>query len=120
MQDQATFVVSNGESETWMKMLVLTYASARDYEMWNQHTTASIIETEVLYEGHVWRAVPYAHPTVYPRLELKSSTTTTVVAVPVSVFVKLVAAINKQWEENLQVMKSHLIGLANGSTKDYV
>lgn len=120
MQDQSSFVHCNGESEQWLKMLVLTYAQARRADVWNQHTIAAVIETEVEYEGHRWRAVPYSHPTVNPRLELKSSTTSTVVAVPVEVFVKVVAALSKQWEENMWVMKSKLVGLANGSIKDLV
>lgn len=118
MQDRSSFVVSNGEDEAWLKNLVLAYAQKSAVDLWSLHTTATLIETEVTYDGHVWRAVPYSHPTVFPRLELRSGTTTTVVAVPVEVFVKLVAALNKRWEEDLWVMKSHLIGLANSSVKD--
>ena len=120
MQDQSSFVINNGEDDTWMKKLVLTYAQAHPADLWSLHTTAMVIETEVQYDGHRWRAVPYAHPTVYPRLELRSATTTTVVAVPVDVFVKVISVLNKRWEEDLWVMKSRLIGLANASVRDKI
>lgn len=117
MDESSKFLVNNGESELWMKQLVLSYFS-RHPKMWLIHTAAMIIDNEVEYDGHMWRAIPYSSPTTYPRLELKSNTTTTRVAVPVDVAIKLLASLNKEWEQNLWTQKSTLVCMCNASVKD--
>ena len=117
MQEFSKYLVNNGEDEMWLKQLVLAYFSMKP-DLWVSHTEAMVIANEVSYGGHVWRAIPYSSPTTFPRLELKSDTTTTRVAVPIEVAVTIIAVLKKMWEPNLWTQRSKLIGLCNASVKD--
>ena len=119
MQERATILVSNGEDDEWMRGLLLSYVKLRSLTLWERHTEAVVLETEVEYCGHKWRAVPYSSPTTNPRLELCSQTTSTVVAVPVENFVMLLARLNNRWEGSLQHLRSALVCMANRSVRDF-
>lgn len=120
MGESSKFLVHNGESELWMKGLVLQYLQSAPLALWRVHTPALILALEVVDEqtGHAFRAVPYASSTVFPRLELVSQTTTTRIEVPVPVVIKVLSLLHKVVEQDLWVIQASLIGMCNQSVRD--
>lgn len=96
-----------------MKTLVLTYLKTLPMSNFTHQPEAVLFVHEVEYDGHKWRAIPKASPTQWPHLELVSQTSTTIVAVPVPVVVKVLVALKVQLDYFR--VESKLIGLCNRS-----
>lgn len=96
-----------------MKALVLTYLKTLPMSNFAHQPEAVLFVHEVEYDGHEWRAIPKASSTRWPYLELVSQTSTTIVAVPVPVVMKVLVALKVQMDYFR--IESKLIGLCNRS-----
>lgn len=96
-----------------MKALVLTYLKTLPMSNFAHQPESVLFTHEVEYDGHKWRAVPKASSTRWPHLELVSQTSTTIVAVPVPVVMKVLVVLKVQMDYFR--VESKLIGLCNRS-----